>query len=106
VQRIERTTVGGGALDTPRVESDLPLTKGIKINNHALAGFSPTVFEYTVTLPAGTTQVPEVRPHDNRHRYEALPASHVNGKTVLILWDKHDASKSVRYTIRFVTPAP
>src|SRR5215510_15996345 len=105
VQRIERTPVGGGELDTPRVESDLPLTKGIKIDNHALEGFSPTVFEYTVTLPAGTTQVPDVRPHDSRHRYEALPASHVNGKTTLILWDKHDASKSVRYTIRFVTPA-
>jgi hypothetical protein len=105
-QRIERTTVGGGALDTPRVESDPPLTKGIKIDNHALAGFSPTVFEYTVTLPAGTTQVPDVRPHDNRYRYETAPASHVNGKTVLILWDKRDASKSVRYTIRFVTPTP
>ena len=105
VRRIERTTVGGGALDTPRVESELPLTKGIKINNHALEGFSPTVFEYTVTLPAGATQVPDVRPHDSRHRYETLPASHVNGKTTLILWDKHDASKSVRYTIRFVTPA-
>jgi F5/8 type C domain-containing protein len=103
-QRIKRTTVGGGALDTPRLESDLPLTKGIKINNHALAGFSPTVFEYVVTLPAGTTEVPDVRPHDHRHRYETLPASHVNGKTVLILWDKRDASKSVRYTIRFVTP--
>jgi hypothetical protein len=105
-QRIARTTVGGGALDTPRVESDLPLTKGIKIDNHALEGFSPTVFEYTVTLPAGTTQVPEVRPHDSRHRYETAPASHVNGKTALILWDKRDASKSVRYTIRFVTPTP
>src|SRR6266545_2192459 len=105
LRRIERTTVGGGALDTPRVESDLPLTKGIKINNHALEGFTPTVFEYTVALPAGTTQVPDVRPHDSRHRYETLPASHVNGKTVLNLWDKHDASKSVRYTIRFVTPA-
>jgi|GEM_PF-1218577 len=105
VRRIKRTTVGGGALDTPRVESDLPLTKGIKINNHALEGFSPTVFEYIVTLPAGATQVPDVRPHDSRHRYETLPASHVNGKTTLILWDKHDASKSVRYTIRFVTPA-
>jgi hypothetical protein len=63
------------------------------------------VFEYTVTLPPGATQVPEVRPHDSRHRYETLPASHVNGKTTLILWDKHDASKSVRYTIRFLTPA-
>jgi hypothetical protein len=87
------------------VEEDLPLTKGIKINNHALEGFSPAVFEYTVALPAGTTHVPDVRPHDNRHRYETLPASHVNGKTTIILWDKHDASKSVRYTIRFVTPA-
>ncbi len=105
VQRIERTAVGGGTLDTPRLESGLPLTKGIKIDNHALAGFSPTVFEYTVALPAGMTRVPEVRPHDNRHRYETLPASHVNGKTVLSLWDKHDSSKSVRYTIRFVTPA-
>jgi hypothetical protein len=85
---------------------DLPLTKGIKINNHALEGFSPTVFDYTVTLPAWTTQIPEVRPHDHRHLYETLPASHVNGKTVLILWDKRDASKSVRYTIRFATPAP
>jgi hypothetical protein len=88
------------------VESDLPLTKGIKIDNHELEGFSPTVFEYTVMLPAGTTQVPEVRPHDNRHRHETAPASHVNGKTVLILSDKLDSSKSVRYTIRFVTPAP
>ncbi|HKQ79275.1 MAG TPA: discoidin domain-containing protein [Blastocatellia bacterium] len=103
-QRIERTTVVVGALDTPRVESDLPLTKGIKVDNHALAGFSSTVFEYIVTLPAGTTRVPEVRPHDNRHRFETLPASHVNGKSTLILWDKRDASKSVRYTIRFVTP--
>jgi hypothetical protein len=37
-------------------------------------------------------------------RAPAAPASHVNGKTTLILSDKHDASKSVRYTIRFVTP--
>ena len=49
-------------------------------NNHALEGFSPTVFEYTVALPAGTTEVPEVRPHDSRHNYETLPATHVNGR--------------------------
>jgi hypothetical protein len=64
---IERTPVGGGALDQPTAPADLPLLKGIKIDNHALPGFAPDVFDYVVPLSAGTTQVPEVRPHD-QHR--------------------------------------
>jgi hypothetical protein len=103
VTNIERTLVGGGALDVPTIEADLPLTKDIKIDNRKLDGFSPTVFDYVVTLPAGTTAVPEVRPNDYRHIVEYWPASQPNGKAVLILRDRQDPTKSVRYTIRFVT---
>ena len=103
VANIERTPVGGGALDVPAIDDDLPLLKGIKVNNHHLEGFSETTFEYVVTLPAGTTEVPDVRPHDYRHLVEYWPASHPNGKSVLILRDRHEPAKSVRYTIRFVT---
>jgi hypothetical protein len=102
VANIERTPVGGGALDVPTIEPDLPLLKGIKVDNHHLEGFSETTFDYVITLPAGTTTVPDVRPHDYRHLTEYWPASHPNGKSVLILRDRHDPTKSVRYTIRFV----
>jgi hypothetical protein len=105
VQHIQRTPVGGGALDEARLETDLPLAKGIMINNRLLESFSPNVFEYTVTLPAGTTEVPDVRPHDHRFRSRVLDAASVNGKATLILWDR-DETNSVRYTIRFVTPTP
>jgi F5/8 type C domain len=105
VQRIERTPVGGGALDEARLETDLPLAKGIRINNRLLETFLPNVFEYTVTLPAGTTEVPDVRPHDHRFRSRVLDAASVNGKATLILWDRNETN-SVRYTIRFVTPTP
>jgi hypothetical protein len=56
-----------------------------------------------VTLPGGSTIVPDVRPQDNRHLVEVLPASHPNGRTVLIVRSRLDATKSVRYNIRFVT---
>lgn len=103
VLNTERRPVGGGALDVPTIEADLPLLKGIKVDNHHLEGFSETTFDYVITLPAGTTTVPDVRPHDYRHLTEYWPASHPNGKSVLILRDRHDPTKSVRYTIRFVT---
>ena len=102
VMNIERTPVGGGTLDVPAIEAGLPLLKGIKVDNHHLEGFSETTFDYVVTLPAGTTTVPDVRPHDYRHLTEIWPASHPNGKSVLILRDRHDPTKSVRYTVRFV----
>ena len=102
VMNIERTPVGGGTLDVPAIEAGLPLLKGIKVDNHHLEGFSETTFDYIVTLPAGTTTVPDVRPHDYRHLTEIRPASHPNGKSVVILRDRHDPTKSVRYTIRFV----
>jgi hypothetical protein len=105
VENIARTPVGGGPLDVPRVEADLPLTKGIKVSNKWLAGFSPTTFDYIVELPPGTPDVPDVRPHDHRHLVEIRPASHPNGQTILILRDRHDPSRSVRYTVRFKTPA-
>jgi hypothetical protein len=102
VENIQRVSVGGGTLDIPRTETDLPLTKGIKIDDQPLTPFSSTVFDYIVTLPAGTTEVPDVRSHDHRHLVEIWPATHVNGKTVIILRDRHDPARSVRYTIRFV----
>ena len=101
---IERTPVGGGALDAPTADDDLPLLDGIKVDNHELQGFSPTVFEYVMTLPAGTVKVPDVRPHDYRHMVDILPASHPNGRTVLIVRSRRDPAKSVRYNVRFVTP--
>jgi hypothetical protein len=100
---IERTPVGGGALDLPVVDEGLPLLDGIKVDNRPLKGFSAIVFEYVVTLPGGSTTVPDVRPQDNRHLVEVLPASHPNGRTVLIVRSRLDATKSVRYNIRFVT---
>ena len=103
LMNIERTPVGGGSLDVPTVDEDLPLLKGIKVNNLPLDGFSPTVFDYVVALPAGTTEAPDVRPHDYRHLVEAQPASHPNGRSILILKSRQDPAKSVRYTIRFVT---
>jgi hypothetical protein len=106
VENIGRTPVGGGSLDVPRIEAGLPLTKGIKVNNRWLAGFSSTIFDYVVELPPGTREVPDVRPHDERHLVELRPAAHPNGQTILILRDRHDPSRSVRYTVRFKTPAP
>lgn len=105
VENIARTPVGGGPLDVPRVEAGLPLTKGIKVDNHWLAGFSPTTFDYVLELPPGTLEVPDVRPHDQRHLVEYRPASHPNGRTILILRDRANPSRSVRYTVRFKTPA-
>jgi hypothetical protein len=103
VMNIERTPVGSGALDVPTIEEDLPLLNGISVDNLPLEDFSPTIFDYVVTLPAGTTAGPDVRPHDQRHLVEYLPASHPNGKSVLIVRSRRDLTKSVRYTIRFVT---
>ena len=100
---IERTIVGGGALDEPTIDADLPLLSGIRVNNAPLAGFSPTVFDYIVTLPPTATEVPDVRPHGTGHVVDVLPASHPNGKTVLIVRSRRDPTKSVRYNVRFVT---
>lgn len=103
VANIERTPVGGGALDVPTLAEDLPLLKGIKVGHRGLEGFSPTVFDYVVTLPAGTTRAPSVKAHDHRHSVQHIQASHPNGKAVLIVRERRDPAKSVRYTIRFVT---
>ncbi|MDQ1913394.1 discoidin domain-containing protein [Paenibacillus sp. GD4] len=104
VQNIERSPVGGGGLDTAELPSDrLPLLKGIKVNNKALPAFAPHVFDYTITVPAGSTQVPVIRPHDMRDDVEVRAASTLFGKTVLIVRDKKNAENSVRYNIRFIT---
>jgi hypothetical protein len=47
--------------------------------------------------------VPDVRPHDEKHLVEILPASHPNGRTVLIVTSRTDRTRSVRYIIRFST---
>lgn len=104
VTNIERTQVGGGPLDVPVVEQELPLLKGIKLDNTLLEGFSATVFDYIVQLPSGTSQAPDVRPHDYRYLVEVQQASHPNGRSILILRSRHDPTKSARYTVRFVTP--
>jgi hypothetical protein len=85
-------------------DDDLPLLKGLKVDNQELQGFSPTVFDYVLALSAGTIAVPDVRPHDYRHNVEILPASQPNGRTVLIVRSRLDPTKSVRYNVRFVTP--
>lgn len=102
VLTIERSPVGGGALDEPLIEADLPQPSGIKVGSRWLDGFSPNVFDYLVTLPAGTTRPPRVQAHDGHHDVEVLPATHPNGTTVLIVRDPATPEKSVRYTIRFV----
>jgi len=98
---IEGTPVGGGTLDQPTLDEGLPLLDGIKIDNRRLQAFSPTTFDYVVTLAAGATEVPDVRPHDEKHLVEIVPASHPNGRTVLIVRSRADPSKSVRYSVRF-----
>jgi hypothetical protein len=103
VMNIEQTPVGGGALDMPTIEENLPLLEGIRIDNRPLPGFSPTVFDYVVALPAEAAAVPDVRAHDERHLIEYVPASHPDGKTVLIVRSRSDSTKSVRYTLRFIT---
>jgi hypothetical protein len=100
---IERTPVGGGSLDQPAIDEGLPLLDGIRVDNRPLKEFSPTVFDYVVALDAGATAAPEVRPDDSRHLVEVLPASHPNGKTVLIVRSRTDPAKSVRYNITFTT---
>jgi hypothetical protein len=100
---IERTPVGGGSLDQPTIDEGLPLLDGIRVDNRPLKEFSPTVFDYVVALDAGATAAPEVRPDDSRHLVEVLPASHPNGKTVLIVRSRTDPAKSVRYNVTFTT---
>lgn len=100
---IERTPVGGGSLDQPGNEEGLPLLGGIRIDNRPLKEFSPMVFDYVVVLNAGAAAAPEVQAHDSRHVVEVLPASHPNGKTVLIVRSRTDPAKSVRYNVRFTT---
>ncbi|ULL13955.1 hypothetical protein DVH26_05530 [Paenibacillus sp. H1-7] len=101
VQNIAQSPVGGGNLDIPALPSGLPLLKGIKVNNKALEGFTDDVFEYTLQFPAGTTVVPDIRPHDMRHHVEVIKASTIYGKTVLIVRDKKQPSQSVQYQVRF-----
>jgi hypothetical protein len=79
------------------------VTARIKADDHELQAFSPTVFEYVLALPAGTAEVPDVRLHDYRHMVDILPASHPNGRTVLIVRSRLDPTKSVRCNVRFVT---
>jgi hypothetical protein len=62
------------------------------------------IFDYVVALPEGTTDVPDVKPHDHRHLVEYQPAFHSNGRSVLTVRARNDPAKSVRYTIRFTTP--
>lgn len=104
VLNIARTAIGGGTIDVPTIDEDLPVLKGIKVGGKPLEHFSPMVFDYVVTLPGGTTEVPDLKPHDHRHLVEYQPAFHANGRSVLILRDRLDPRKSTRYTIRFVTP--
>jgi hypothetical protein len=104
VGNIARTAVGGGALDVAAVGQSLPLLDDIRIGGTSLAPFSPTVFDYVVPLPSGTTAPPDVVAGSTAHIVEHVPASHPNGRAVLIVRDRRDADKSVRYTIRFVAP--
>lgn len=101
VQNILQTPVGGGALDVPKLPQDLPLLKGIKINNKQMSGFSLNVFDYTVVLPLGTTNIPSIRPHDNRDDVEVIQATSLYGTTILNVRDKKNPLQSVRYNIRF-----
>jgi hypothetical protein len=104
VGNIARTAVGGGALDVAAAGQSLPLLNDIHIGGTSFAAFSPTVFDYVVALPGGTTEAPGIVARSSAHFVEYLPAPHPNGRAVLIVRDRRDPDKSVRYTIRFVTP--
>lgn len=104
LQNIQQTPVGGGTLDVPKLPLDLPLLKGIKINNKHMSGFSPNVFDYTLELPLGTTNIPAIQPHDNRYEVEVIQASSLYGTTILNVREKKNPLQSVRYQVRFTIP--
>jgi len=103
VANIERRPVGGGFLDLPWFDVDLPYAWTITVDNRLLKGFSPFTFEYRLDLAAGTAVVPTVRAVSPLHVVEVRPAFHPNGKTLVIVRSRRNPEKSVRYTLRFVT---
>ncbi|MFI3296788.1 MAG: hypothetical protein R3Y59_04055 [bacterium] len=94
--------VGTYQVDFVVLKSENDTLSMIVIDDVDLQGFSPSVFDYTVDLPVGTTTVPviEAEAGDQWQSVDITQADSVNGKAVIEVMAE-DTQFSNRYTIQF-----
>lgn len=81
-------------------KSDISTLKGITIGGVPLEGFDPNVFNYTDTLPVGTTELPEIDYiKGDEYQHVDIAYGGVNGKTRITV-TAGDGSMSI-YQIAF-----
>lgn len=81
--------------------SDATLS-GISVNGNAIADFDAATLDYTVDLPAGTTQIPEIIPYLNDPKSSVvidLPPD-LTGKVIITVTSEDGTSKKI-YRISF-----
>jgi hypothetical protein len=74
----------------------------IAVNGTAISGFSPDNFTYTVTLPGGTTTVPDVAgtPMETSETVIVVPALELPGSTIIDVFAENLTAHH-RYTVNF-----
>ena len=86
----------------PNTNDDATLN-GININDVHIPSFKPTQFEYKVTLPSNSTQVPQISVilSDTNATYTIEPNSTLPGSAKIIVLAENDKTTKT-YTINFV----
>ncbi|GAB4313129.1 MAG: hypothetical protein Kow00127_04030 [Bacteroidales bacterium] len=74
----------------------------LTVDGETIAGFSPDVFDYTVTLPLGTVEVPEVEAFANDLAATTIvvPATELPGATTVDVFAE-DLATHLTYTVNF-----
>jgi hypothetical protein len=74
----------------------------LRIGGQTITGFDPDVYEYDVTLPSGTTEVPEVEADsgDGKASISITQAGTVTGMAVIVVTAEDGITKRT-YTVKF-----
>lgn len=77
----------------------------ILVNSTGIAGFSPNKFSYSVELPFGTVNVPDVKgiPIDTNATVVVTPAQAIPGTTAIDIWAQDNSYHNL-YTVAFTYP--
>jgi hypothetical protein len=85
----------------PNFSKDATLSD-LRIGGQTITGFDPDVYEYDVTLPSGTTEVPEVEADsgDGKASISITRAGTVTGMAVIVVTAEDGITKRT-YTVKF-----
>lgn len=85
----------------PDGEYKLPQVSEIKADGVLLEDFSPSKTSYTITLPFGATEIPQITAKTTEGELELIQSTDLNVPTVIKVTDPSDPTSIGRYSVNY-----